>query len=184
MRRGLSAPVGIGPSWIIIIFTPARSWYTQQHIRDIKHTHTLQQCSSSAPLWVSITLPAAVWWCLLLGRSPAPPYWPGSASPARRLLRPRRRGNPDRFYSDPRSGPADASPACKHTHTHTEEVSSRWRWAAGGGERWLETHSMLSGVPVREHGRSIRPPLSTHTHTDKHECDLHVNTHVCHCSLQ
>lgn len=29
----------------------------------------------------------------------------------------------------------------------------------------VKTHSMLSGVPVREHGRSIRPPLSARTHT-------------------
>lgn len=29
----------------------------------------------------------------------------------------------------------------------------------------VQTHSMLSGVPVREHGRSIRPPLSAQTHT-------------------
>lgn len=30
MRRGLSAPVGMGPSWIIIIFTPALSWKMTQ----------------------------------------------------------------------------------------------------------------------------------------------------------
>lgn len=29
MRSGLSAPVGSGPSWIIIILTPARSWQNQ-----------------------------------------------------------------------------------------------------------------------------------------------------------
>lgn len=32
-----------------------------------------------------------------------------------------------------------------------------------------ETHSMLSGVPVSEHGRSIRPPLSADTQHQNHE---------------
>lgn len=38
MRRGLSAPVGIGPSCIIIILTPALSWKKKNKINKIKIT--------------------------------------------------------------------------------------------------------------------------------------------------
>lgn len=42
--------------------------------------------------------------------------------------------------------------------TENREVTPTLHWETGTG-----THSMLSGDPVSEHGRSIRPPLSANT---------------------
>lgn len=42
--------------------------------------------------------------------------------------------------------------------TENREVTQTLHWETGTG-----THSMLSGDPVSEHGRSIRPPLSANT---------------------
>lgn len=68
-------------------------------------------------------------------------------------------------------------PETNHTHTHAIDSSHSGGVGRGRHHQWKlvsareqeVTHSMLSGVPVKEHGLSISPPLSArHTRAHAH----------------